>query len=41
VDVAHTMQGMVTKATLKGGIAYAMAQVRRNGDTRRRAQRTQ
>ncbi len=38
VDVAHTMlEGVVTKATLKGGIAYAMARVRRNGDSRKKS----
>jgi anti-anti-sigma regulatory factor len=37
VDVAHTMlEGVVTKATLKGGIAYAMDRVRRNGDSRKK-----
>jgi len=36
VDVAHTMQGIVTKATLKGAVAHAMARVRRNRDGRHR-----
>lgn len=34
VDVAHTMQGIVTTATLKGAVAHAMAIGRRNGDRR-------
>jgi len=36
VDVAHTMQGIVTKATLEGAVAHAMASVRRNRDGRYR-----
>jgi GAF domain-containing protein len=36
VDVADTMQSIVTKATLKGAVAHAMASVRRNRTGTRR-----
>lgn len=36
VDVAHTMEGIMTKATLQGAVAHAMASVRRNRDGRHR-----
>ncbi len=36
VDVADTMQDIVTKATLKGAVAHAMSRVRRNRDGRHR-----